>query len=440
MKKSLLILLVTMQMPNMHAMTSGRALMAARTTLARQEALKNSLCLIKNQAIRPSLQQKPLHIEQPNLWSRAFSTNRLERPTSYWERFKSWYSSKPSWAAAMTIGNGYSPRLAQTDAMVMSVPRRYLSSETEEKLLERIRVASNQKDTKTVDQTLNFIKQNAPELEDRARQATKEPITQKQQELHNDNSFTDEFYSNLFASIILNIFKNYSSQFEGHAGFIRNIERGGYNEVKQAIKNGADVNLQDAKGHTPLYTAIWNNELPILELLLQHGADVNAQDKYGNTALDTAIFRLEPKAVALLLQYGADANEKHPDGLHSTPLHRAANNNVMIEIVKLLLQHGADVTIKDARGETPLHNAASKIAKLLLQHGADVNDQDIEGNTALHQAVQRGYTEEAKVLLQHGANTKIQNKAGKTAFDLAQTDRMKSFLRAYPWDSYYDGI
>ena len=68
-----------------------------------------------------------------------------------------------------------------------------------------------------------------------------------------------------------------------------------------------------------------------------------------------------------------------------------------ISEVKLLLDHGADVNVKDEDGETPLfcasNNGHKEIVKLLLEHGADVNAKNNYGNSPLHCVSEKGHTE-----------------------------------------------
>ena len=75
--------------------------------------------------------------------------------------------------------------------------------------------------------------------------------------------------------------------------------------------------------------------------------------------------------VRRLLEHGADPNICHRD--HSTPLHRASSYG-LLEAARLLLSYGAKVDEKDKKGKTPFQLAASKghteITKLLLEHGA----------------------------------------------------------------------
>lgn len=93
-------------------------------------------------------------------------------------------------------------------------------------------------------------------------------------------------------------------------------------------------------------------------------------------------------------------------------------------IVELLIQHKADVNIKDDRQDTPLHRIApmgrTQIAKLLIEAGADVNSQNKEGNTPLHLACEDEQTEFALFLISKGAKIDILNKEKQTIVDVCK--------------------
>ena len=92
-----------------------------------------------------------------------------------------------------------------------------------------------------------------------------------------------------------------------------------------------------------------------------------------------------------------------------------------VECVKLLLEHGADINIKENYGWTALHMACRycnedssiECVKLLLEHGADVNAKENDGWTALHLACrycnEDSSIECVKLLLEHGADINIKN-------------------------------
>ncbi len=106
--------------------------------------------------------------------------------------------------------------------------------------------------------------------------------------------------------------------------------------------------------------------------------------------LENAILNGDIDQVRLHLEAGVDLNQTIP-GDSAYPLHYAANSHA--DIIQLLVDHGANVNVKDDKGKTPLH-CASVTANLenmraLLENGADVNAVDDEGNTPL-QLAQRG--------------------------------------------------
>ncbi len=123
--------------------------------------------------------------------------------------------------------------------------------------------------------------------------------------------------------------------------------------------------------------------------LIAHGANVNVQDLRGYTPLRIAAMGEHKKPVELLLKAKADVNTVGNDGW--TALHSAVGNGSG-EIVELLLAHGANPSIKGNAGNTPLHWAvgigdkgigAQKMVELLLSKGADPNLRNNDGRTPL---------------------------------------------------------
>lgn len=115
---------------------------------------------------------------------------------------------------------------------------------------------------------------------------------------------------------------------------------------------------------------------------------------------------------------------------HSRRLIHAANSGDLEQAAQLL-RKGADPSFTDEQGETALRRCGSvEIAALLLSHGASVNHQNNQGLTALHYAAMiRGGHELVRFLLQHGADPGLRSKNGWTPVDTAchfhKTDRRK---------------
>ncbi len=178
--------------------------------------------------------------------------------------------------------------------------------------------------------------------------------------------------------------------------------------ILNIIEKGADVNLEDSDGYTPLLTAIEEDNKKMLKLLIRAGADVNAKGKYneenGITALMMAIDKENKGIEKLLIEAGADINTKSENGITALRIAAYVENE---DMVKLLIEAGADVNAKDNDNFTALMIAAyvknEDIVKLLIEAGADVNAKNNDGGTALSYATIWGDTEVADLLRAAGA-------------------------------------
>lgn len=140
-----------------------------------------------------------------------------------------------------------------------------------------------------------------------------------------------------------------------------------------------------------LFEQIMNKESPEkIKELLEKGADVNAQTIIGlkhHTPLMSAIafyFDVDADIIKLLIDFGANVNARNEYG--STPLIFAAVQR-NIEAIKILVKLGADIDAKNDNGNTPLicatiTNAPSEVIKTLIELGADVTVKNNEGKTA----------------------------------------------------------
>lgn len=135
-----------------------------------------------------------------------------------------------------------------------------------------------------------------------------------------------------------------------------------------------------------LIEAVRNGTVKQVTTLLARGANPNADGRLGN-ALDHALYRDDLRKAELLVSYMPDLNQK---GLFEiTALHQAASStsSVASEVCLLLMDHGADINAVSFSGWTPLMNAVDSknfdTARLLLERGADATLKNSEGDRAL---------------------------------------------------------
>lgn len=237
--------------------------------------------------------------------------------------------------------------------------------------------------------------------------------------------------------------------------------------VTYFIFKGADPELKNHDGDTPLHVAIKNNSKRAAKALSAVSESLFSRDSEGITALDRGLYSDDEyydifittkagelrdvegqtivhyfvrtknlKGIQQCINKGIPISVRDDNG--KTPLDVAFENlddEEYVEIAAELIMGGADEVATDfsyfqdamlARnvntrfddGQTPLHLAAiyghNAIAKYLLENNADTTVQDSSGATPLHEAVRYGNVEIARALLNSGANVNARDNLGKT--------------------------
>lgn len=262
---------------------------------------------------------------------------------------------------------------------------------------------------------------------------------------------------------------------------MRAASEGQKNIVKLLIDNGADVNAADDNETTPLMWAVGDKrDFPdVVSLLLESGANVNYVS-HNLTALDMAKIGGLVKSIAILKSWGGrsvqpvdpdvfikacetndinfviDALKTDSSLVNMTSTKGYGNFALMVaaskgytEMVKLLIDNGADVNKRNCSGSTALYgaldsekwgvikNQSLKLVALLINAGADVNVKDFHGSSPLSIAAARGYYDIVRLLLENGVNVNERSDdpfGGSTALDMAEMGghrNIMNLLRAY---------
>lgn len=152
-------------------------------------------------------------------------------------------------------------------------------------------------------------------------------------------------------------------------------------------------------------------------------SDMPMKDESPSKKLFSAVMFGDAAQIKELAAAGADVNSREND----RPLIAWASQNQSVEVVKALIESGADVNSVDGIGHTPLMRAVETnqlaIAQTLIQAKADLNIKAPNGDTALMMAVKNNSPEVVKALIDAGANASITNEDGNTpALTAAQND------------------
>ena len=191
--------------------------------------------------------------------------------------------------------------------------------------------------------------------------------------------------------------------------------------VRLLLARGADPKALDRDQTSTLAAAALGNDTESVRLLLNAGAPVNQANAAGTTPLMNAASNGNLEAVKLLLSAGADVNAQS-----AAPAQQVKNGTIDLgrftalilasaygpaPVVKALLDAGANVNAKESRGMTPLMYAAAtdhgdiEIARLLIARGADLTVKSTAGETVLDWANKMGPTPLAALLKKAGATT-----------------------------------
>jgi len=192
---------------------------------------------------------------------------------------------------------------------------------------------------------------------------------------------------------------NRTDEVRGEAPLFWAIAQGDLEMMQQLLRAHADVNAAAKDGNTPLHTACWHDNVPAIKLLIENGASVNTAGSEGDHPLHYAI--RSKKAVELLLAAKADLNpvSRTTSNYAPTPLGRAADDGYL-DVAELLFQHGGKLDMISACILGKLH----KVAAFLAADPTLINrDSPRWGRKYIRYAVENGQVKMVEFLISKGA-------------------------------------
>jgi ankyrin repeat protein len=262
---------------------------------------------------------------------------------------------------------------------------------------------------------------------------------------------------------------------------IYTARQGDLESAKYLVAAGADVNQTSAGGWSPLLTATNNRHYVMGKYFVEHGANVNLANGKGFTPLYLATDNRNieggdypvPKPdmdhldyIKILLEHGANPNQKVSENTETrtiftnqwffepgtTPFVRAAQSGDL-ELLKLLLAHGADPKVANDFGDTALsavsgigwvegvtyeHSRAEslEVAKMLLDLGLNPNSQNRDLRTPLMGAAHKGHNDLIELLVARGAMLDTRDKGSR------DTSNANNVIAGHQWIAldYADGL
>ena len=198
-------------------------------------------------------------------------------------------------------------------------------------------------------------------------------------------------------------------------------------KVEMLVNLGVDVNVK-SRGKSAVFLANECGVASVSEFLRENGGiEEKISDEEAVRLAEKIIEECDNEdidakvnVVKDLIEQGADVNAKDKDGMTALIV---ASRNGHREVVEMLISNGADVNAKDNSDWTALMRASikgqSKIAELLIANGALVNSKGVDGCTALIAAAFDGCNEIVKLLLENGADVNARDSDDRTALIMA---------------------
>ncbi len=165
------------------------------------------------------------------------------------------------------------------------------------------------------------------------------------------------------------------------------VERNDMEAVQRYVEGGGVLSSKNRYEETPLHLA---RTPEMIELLINAGADVNIENHFGDSPLLQAVYRGHHGLVELLIEKGADLNHRNRFG--DTPLQEAVKRDLIV-MAEMLIAAGADLDLQNRNGDSVLHIAVRRgnqsMVGLLVRAGTDIEIKNDDEQLAIDLAVGR---------------------------------------------------
>lgn len=186
------------------------------------------------------------------------------------------------------------------------------------------------------------------------------------------------------------------------------IDSNDYQQFKQLLEAGADIQITREYGETLLHLAACKGHIELIKLLIEYGADIEARktDLGKETPLARSVWFDNQEVAKILIKNGANTNclVKYSDNLN---YFNWAVEMGYLELVEMAITKGNNIP------KSALHIAVTKgnlaMTELLLKNQMDVNQKNSQGDTPLFLAIENKHPEIAKFLIANGADIWAQN-------------------------------
>ena len=175
---------------------------------------------------------------------------------------------------------------------------------------------------------------------------------------------------------------------------------------------GPDVNARNNYRKTPLFYACEKGNMNIAQALIDNGADIDVRDVDGKTPLEIAKETIDKEK---LRNAAAEYKKKNnPNNANEELFAAVKKKETTAADINAILDKGANVNARNVLQSTPLHiacgNGHMELAMALVDRGADVDARDVAQRTPLHWACVDGHMEVAMALVDRGADVDANNK------------------------------